>query len=61
MVEGWQGFASVSGEGNVPTALGRWHNGALEKIPFDVQKARKALADAGYGWDSRGRLHMPKK
>jgi peptide/nickel transport system substrate-binding protein len=61
MVEGWQGFASVSGEGNVPTALGRWHNGALEKIPFDIPKARKALADAGYGWDARGRLHMPKK
>jgi peptide/nickel transport system substrate-binding protein len=61
MVEGWQGFASVSGEGNVPTALGRWHNGSLEKIPFDIQRARKALADAGYGWDARGRLHMPKK
>jgi peptide/nickel transport system substrate-binding protein len=61
VVEGWQGFASAAGEGNVPTALGRWHNPNLEKINFDVQRARKILADAGYGWDARGRLHMPKK
>lgn len=61
VIEGWQGFASASGEGNVPTALGRWHNPNLEKINFDVQRARKILADAGYGWDARGRLHMPRK
>jgi peptide/nickel transport system substrate-binding protein len=61
MVEGWQGFASVAGEGPVPRALGRWHNPNLTPIPFDVEAARKTLAAAGYGWDASGRLHMPKK
>ena len=61
MIEGWQGFASVAGEGPVPRALGRWHNPDLEPIPFDVEAARATLAAAGYGWDAAGRLHMPPK
>jgi peptide/nickel transport system substrate-binding protein len=58
-LEGWLGFADPADEGNVPTALGDWHNSKLKKIPFDLKKARQTLKDAGYGWDSNGRLHFP--
>lgn len=59
VIEGWQGFGAVASEGNVPAALGRWHNSDLEQIPFDVEGARAILEEAGYGWDSQGRLHYP--
>lgn len=60
-IEGWLGFAVPAGEGPVPTQLGQWHNPNLPAIPFDIEGARKVLADAGYGWDAQGRLHYPKK
>ncbi|MDA0812593.1 MAG: ABC transporter substrate-binding protein [Verrucomicrobia bacterium] len=59
VIEGWQGFGTVASEGPVPSALGVWHNSDIEQIEFDVDAARAILADAGYGWDSSGRLHMP--
>lgn len=61
MIEGWQGFAIVAGEGPVPRALGRWHNPDLTPIPFDIEAARATLTAAGYGWDASGRLRMPPK
>jgi peptide/nickel transport system substrate-binding protein len=60
-IEGWLGFAVPAGEGSVPTQIGMWHNQQLEAVTFDVEAARKMLADAGYGWDASGRLHYPKK
>jgi peptide/nickel transport system substrate-binding protein len=60
-VEGWLGFAVEAGEGNVPRQLGKWHNADLPEIPFDIEGARAILAEAGYGWDSDGRLHYPKQ
>jgi peptide/nickel transport system substrate-binding protein len=59
VIEGWQGFGTVAGEGNVPTALGRWYNSEIEPIPFDIEGARAILEEAGYGWDDEGRLHFP--
>jgi peptide/nickel transport system substrate-binding protein len=59
-LEGWLGFATVAGEGNVPNALGHWHNDELDEIPYNMEEARQVLEDAGYGWDGDGRLHMPK-
>jgi peptide/nickel transport system substrate-binding protein len=59
--EGWLGFAVPAGEGQVPMQIGIWHNKELPKIGFDTQAARKLLQDAGYGWDSSGQLHYPKK
>lgn len=59
MIEGWQGFAVPAAEGPVPRALGQWYNSDLEQIEFDVDAARQILQDAGYGWDTGGRLHMP--
>jgi peptide/nickel transport system substrate-binding protein len=58
-LEGWLGFAEPAAEGIVPAALGDWHNSKLKKIPFDLKKARETLKEAGYGWDSEGRLHFP--
>ncbi|MRX50553.1 hypothetical protein GI374_08870 [Paracoccus sp. S-4012] len=59
VIEGWQGFGIPAAEGQVPRVLGRWHNGELEQIEFDVEAARAILEEAGYGWDSRGALHYP--
>lgn len=59
VIEGWQGFGAPAAEGPVPRVLGRWYNSDLEQIDFDVDAARQILEDAGYGWDSSGRLHMP--
>lgn len=59
VIEGWQGFGIVAGEGNVPTPLARWHNPDLPVVEFDVEAARAILEEAGYGWDGSGRLHAP--
>jgi peptide/nickel transport system substrate-binding protein len=58
-LEGWLGFAVPAGEGIVPTALDKWHNSDLAVVPYDIDRARKTLEDAGYGWDADGRLHLP--
>lgn len=60
-VEGWLGFAIPAAEGPVPRMLGMWYNSDLPEIAFDIDGARKVLEEAGYGWDSDGRLHYPKK
>ncbi len=59
VIEGWQGFGSVAGEGQVPTALGRWYNPDLEETPFDIEGARAILEEAGYTWNGQGELVMP--
>jgi peptide/nickel transport system substrate-binding protein len=38
-----------------------WHNPDVEKIDLDMDKARKILKDAGYEWDSAGKLYYPAK
>jgi len=54
------------GEGRVPAAntflvdTNPWNNPNLPPIPkFDLNKARQILKDAGYTWDSDGRLVYP--
>jgi len=37
-----------------------WHNPAVKPFPNDIKKAKKILSDAGYTWDSKGKLHYPK-
>jgi peptide/nickel transport system substrate-binding protein len=59
VIEGWQGFGSVAGASQVPTAIGRWYNSDLEPVPFDIEGARAMLEEAGYSWDESGRLLMP--
>ena len=38
-----------------------WHNENVKPFPNDLAKAKQILADAGYTWDSQGKLHYPKK
>jgi len=38
-----------------------WNNPDVKPFPEDVEKAKKILADAGYFWDNKGKLHYPKK
>jgi peptide/nickel transport system substrate-binding protein len=54
------------GEGRIPKSNtffvegSPWHNPNLPTIPeFDMKLARKILKDAGYSWDSQGRLVYP--
>ena len=42
----------------VSTVLDYWHNPAVEKGMYDVEKAKQLLKDAGYSW-VQGRLHYP--
>ena len=37
-----------------------WHNPAVKPFPTDLSKAKEILAQAGYTWDSKGKLHYPK-
>jgi peptide/nickel transport system substrate-binding protein len=36
-----------------------WHNPNMPEVQFDLNKARKILEEAGYGWDKEGRLLYP--
>ncbi len=36
-----------------------WHNPDTFKVEFDMDKARKYLADAGYEWGTDGRIYYP--
>lgn len=56
------GYGSRGGGGLVINAANEfWHN---PDVPiyntYDPDKAREILADAGFTWDSRGRLRMPR-
>lgn len=44
----------------VNKSLDEWHNPDLEPIGNDVQKGREVLEEAGYTWDSDGKLHYPE-
>ncbi len=37
-----------------------WHNPSVKPFPTDLNMAKKILADAGYTWDKKGKLHYPK-
>jgi len=36
-----------------------WYNPAIQPMPYDMEKARQILRDAGYTWDNNGRLRLP--
>jgi peptide/nickel transport system substrate-binding protein len=56
----WEGGGRPP-KSNTPLVEGNpWNNPYLPPIPpFDLARARKILADAGYSWDSHGRLLYP--
>jgi peptide/nickel transport system substrate-binding protein len=37
----------------------QWHNSNVPRFQFGMSKARKQLQNAGYTWDSNGKLHHP--
>ena len=59
----------VPGRGLIAPGNKFWHNpnvpdsevdGKLHYHRYDLQKARRILKEAGYEWDSRGRLYVPE-
>ena len=51
--------------GTTPTGItpvnAFWHNSDLKLRAFDLEKARQILKDAGFRWNSEGRLCFPAK
>jgi peptide/nickel transport system substrate-binding protein len=47
-------------DGPIPSVLDRWYNSDVDWRGDNVEAARQILKDAGYSWDSDGRLHYPE-
>lgn len=54
----FKGFG-VPADSYVSAAIDYWHNPDLPQYEFSIETARQVLADAGFEWDSEGRLHYP--
>lgn len=56
----WEGAGRVPASNTFLVEGSPWHNPDLPPTPeFDLDKARAILEEAGYGWDSDGRLTYP--
>jgi peptide/nickel transport system substrate-binding protein len=55
------GAGTVANNTLISPAFKQWNNAAIEVPKFDIQLARKVLADAGYSWDTDGRLRFPSR
>lgn len=53
-----EGFGEIT-HSYIAPANEYWHNPNVEKVDFNLDKARKILADAGYEWGSDGRVYYP--
>ncbi|MFQ5828686.1 MAG: ABC transporter substrate-binding protein [Candidatus Methylomirabilia bacterium] len=53
------GRATVAKNTPISPKLTFWHNPNLEPVDYSIDKARQILKDAGYTWDSEGRLNYP--
>ncbi|OWZ83202.1 ABC transporter substrate-binding protein [Natranaerobius trueperi] len=55
------GYAMPGGAGRVISpANDFWRNPDVEEYEFDMDKARSILEEAGYEWDSEGRIYYPE-
>jgi peptide/nickel transport system substrate-binding protein len=54
----WKGFA-VPCDSVVSSALEYWKNDQLNYPSGGIEEAKEILQEAGYEWDSRGRLMYP--
>jgi len=55
------GYGLKGGSGLIINSANEfWHNPNIDRPDYDPEKAREILAEAGYTWDSDGRLRMPK-
>lgn len=55
----WKGFA-VPSKSVISPALEYWHNARVEYPSGGVEAAKEILSEAGYEWDSQGRLLYPE-
>jgi peptide/nickel transport system substrate-binding protein len=56
------GYATPGGAGKVISPANQyWHNPDVAEYEFDLEKSREILREAGYGWDSKGKMHFPIK
>ncbi|WP_375002922.1 ABC transporter substrate-binding protein [Aeromicrobium sp. CTD01-1L150] len=55
----YQGEASPAGSVIAPT-LDTWHNGDIEPIGYDVERAMQALEEGGFVYDESGQLYYPE-
>lgn len=55
-----EGIAETGGSGLVISPANEfWHNPDIQRPTYDPDRARELLEEAGYTWDSDGRLRMP--
>jgi peptide/nickel transport system substrate-binding protein len=54
----WDGLAVPAGAMISPENK-FWHNSNLPPWPYDMEKAKEELRQAGYEWDDQGRLYYP--
>jgi peptide/nickel transport system substrate-binding protein len=52
------GFGVIGGSGPIPRAIKSWYDPSLPEVKYDLNAAKKILADAGYSLKG-GRLHFP--
>ena len=57
--EFYDGYGNIGGSVIAP-ANAFWHDASVKPYAYDIEKARQVLADAGYTWDSEGRLQLPE-
>ena len=43
----------------IAPSLKFWHNNNLPAFPYDPEKAKQSLLDAGYTWDEEGNMYYP--
>ncbi len=55
-IRGGQGSVTHS---PIAPAIEEWHNPDVDEFDGDLDAARETLEDAGYVWDSDGRIHYP--
>jgi peptide/nickel transport system substrate-binding protein len=54
----YNGYGNLGGSVIAP-ANKFWTDPSIKPYPFDLEKAREILKEAGYRWDSQGRLCYP--
>lgn len=54
-----EGYGTVT-HSIVASANEFWHNPNVEKFDFDMERAKRTLADAGYAWDEKGHIYYPE-
>lgn len=49
------------GVSDIAPSNSEWHNPRLKAYEYNLDLARKILKDAGYEWDSEGKLYLPER